>query len=73
MYVTSGKERDAVEREAEAATEAGLPATLVEETPLPYAVEAAVRFEHQAEFHPRKYLLALADKLAPSLSTFSAS
>jgi glycine/D-amino acid oxidase-like deaminating enzyme/nitrite reductase/ring-hydroxylating ferredoxin subunit len=63
-YVTSARDRQRVEQEAEAAIAAGLPATLVEETPLPYAVEAAVRFEHQAEFHPRKYLFALVDKLA---------
>jgi glycine/D-amino acid oxidase-like deaminating enzyme/nitrite reductase/ring-hydroxylating ferredoxin subunit len=62
-YVSSADERDRVEREAEAAIEAGLPATLVEETPLPYPVEAAVRFDHQAEFHPRKYLFALAERL----------
>ncbi len=62
-YVTSADERDQVEREAEAAIEAGLPAELVEETPLPFPVAAAVRFEHQAEFHPRKYLFALAEQL----------
>ena len=62
-YVTSASDRKQVEQEAEAAIEAGLPAELVEETPLPYAVEAAVRFERQAEFHPRKYLFALAEKL----------
>ena len=63
-YVTAASDRKQVEREAQAASEAGLPATLVEETPLPYPVEAAVRFEHQAEFHPRKYLFALAETLA---------
>jgi glycine/D-amino acid oxidase-like deaminating enzyme/nitrite reductase/ring-hydroxylating ferredoxin subunit len=63
-YVTSASDREQVEREAQAAIEAGLPATFVERTPLPYAVEAAVRFDHQAEFHPRKYLFALADRLA---------
>ena len=57
-YVTSG--RSQAEQEAEAAAEAGLPATLVEDVPLPYPVEAAVRFGDQAEFHVRKYLLALA-------------
>jgi glycine/D-amino acid oxidase-like deaminating enzyme/nitrite reductase/ring-hydroxylating ferredoxin subunit len=63
-YVTSASDREQVEREAEAAIAAGLPAELVEETPLPYPVEAAVRFEHQAEFHPRKWLFALAEQLA---------
>ena len=64
VYVTGAGDRKQVEREAQAAIEAGLPATLVERTPLPYAIEAAVRFEHQAELHPRRYLFALADRLA---------
>ena len=63
-YATSADGRRQAEREAEAAVEAGLPARLVQETPLPYPVEAAVRFDHQAELHPRKYLLALAARLA---------
>jgi len=63
-YVTSAEDYQQVEREAEAAVEAGLPADLVEETPLPYPVAAAVRFDRQAEFHPRKYLFALAERLA---------
>jgi glycine/D-amino acid oxidase-like deaminating enzyme/nitrite reductase/ring-hydroxylating ferredoxin subunit len=62
-YVSEGSRRSQVEREVEAAAEAGLPASLVETTPLPYPVEAAVRFDRQAEFHPRKYLLALAGRL----------
>jgi glycine/D-amino acid oxidase-like deaminating enzyme/nitrite reductase/ring-hydroxylating ferredoxin subunit len=63
VYVTSRAKRGQIEQEAEAALEAGLPASLVETTPLPYPVEAAVRFEHQAEFHVRKYLHALAERL----------
>ena len=62
-YVGSASDRDQVEDEARAAIAAGLPATLVEHTPLPYPVAAAVRFDDQAEFHPRKYLLALAERL----------
>ena len=57
--------RDELEREAAAAAAAGLPASLVEETPLPFAVEAAVRFDHQAEFHVSKYLLGLLNGLSP--------
>jgi len=60
-YVTS--KRSDVEDEARAAADAGLPATLVETTPLPYDVAAAVRFDDQAEFHAHKYLLALAAQL----------
>jgi glycine/D-amino acid oxidase-like deaminating enzyme/nitrite reductase/ring-hydroxylating ferredoxin subunit len=63
-YVPEGEDRSHAEVEAEAAAQAGLPARLVDSTPLPYGVEAAVRFDRQAEFHPRKYLLGLADGLA---------
>ncbi|MDW4907258.1 FAD-dependent oxidoreductase [Streptomyces sp. ADMS] len=49
--------------EAEAAREAGLPAEFVTGTDLPFAVAGAVRVSGQAQFHPRKYLLALTDDL----------
>ena len=63
-YVTSAAQRSQAEDEAQAAGEAGLPACLVQTTPLPYEVETAVRFDNQAEFHVRKYLLALVGGLA---------
>ena len=53
--------------------EAGLPASLVETTPLPYPVAAAVRFDDQAEFHARKYLLALAERLRRRRPVFERS
>jgi glycine/D-amino acid oxidase-like deaminating enzyme len=62
-YVLADADRDEAEAEARAAVAAGLPAELVEETPLPYAAAAAVRFDHQAEFHAGKYLGALTDEL----------
>ncbi|GAA2518401.1 FAD-dependent oxidoreductase [Streptomyces levis] len=49
--------------EARAAAEAGLPAEFVTETGLPFEVAGAVRVTGQAQFHPRKYLLALAADL----------
>lgn len=49
--------------EAEAAREAGLPARYTEDTGLPFAVAGAVRVDDQAQFHPRKYLLGLAEDL----------
>jgi glycine/D-amino acid oxidase-like deaminating enzyme/nitrite reductase/ring-hydroxylating ferredoxin subunit len=61
-YVHSPK-RSQIEREARAAAGAGLPATLVESAPLPYATGPAVRFDQQAEFHAQRYLLALAEQL----------
>ena len=62
-YVPEGESAREVEAEHAAAAEAGLPATLVGEGPLPYPIERAVRFGDQAEFHVRKYLLALAERL----------
>ncbi|MFV0127079.1 FAD-dependent oxidoreductase [Streptomyces sp. HMX112] len=62
-YVESSEQVAQVEAEAEAALEAGLPASFVTATGLPFPVAGAVRFEDQAQFHPRKYLLALAADL----------
>jgi glycine/D-amino acid oxidase-like deaminating enzyme/nitrite reductase/ring-hydroxylating ferredoxin subunit len=62
-YVLSESQRRNAEQEAEAAAAVGLPATLVDETPLPYPVAAAVRFEHQGEFDAYRYVAGLAREL----------
>src|SRR5205823_9867436 len=49
-----------IEAEVEAALQLGLPASITDQTDLPYQVPAAVRFENQAMFHPRKYCIGLA-------------
>jgi glycine/D-amino acid oxidase-like deaminating enzyme/nitrite reductase/ring-hydroxylating ferredoxin subunit len=51
---------DALRAEAEAARAAGLDASFVTGTGLPFAVRGAVRVEGQAQFHPLKYLRGLA-------------
>lgn len=53
-----------VEAETEAAIQLGLPASFVKETTLPFPVAGAVKFDNQAQFHVRKYLLHLAKQLA---------
>jgi glycine/D-amino acid oxidase-like deaminating enzyme/nitrite reductase/ring-hydroxylating ferredoxin subunit len=53
-----------IEDEVEAASRAGLAATFTTETDLPWPVAAAVRVGDQAEFHPRRYLLRLAEAVA---------
>ncbi|MFI8962688.1 FAD-dependent oxidoreductase [Streptomyces sp. NPDC053493] len=58
-YVEAAEAADELRAEAEAAREAGLAASVVSDTGLPYGVAAAVRVEDQAQFHPRTYLLAL--------------
>ena len=62
-YTESDDEVAAIRSEVDAARAAGLDASFVEETGLPYRVAGAVRVENQAQFHPRKYLLALAEDL----------
>lgn len=62
-FVESPHHVDEVRAEAEAASEAGLAASYVEGTGPPFAAQAAVRVENQAQFHPRKYLLGLAADL----------
>lgn len=60
-YVTDERRADEIRAEADAAAEAGLDATYVTETELPFPVAAAVRLDDQILFHPRKFLLALAE------------
>ena len=60
VYGESAGEAERIRREVDAAQRLGLPATFVSETPLPYEVAGAIRLDHQAQFHPRKYLLPLA-------------
>lgn len=62
-YAESEAEVQHVRDEADAAREAGLDASFVTDTGLPFPVAGAVRVEDQAQFHPRKYLLALAEDL----------
>ena len=49
--------------EAEAAKSLGLPAYIEEKVPIPIPVKGAVCFYRQAQFHPRKYLLGLAEMI----------
>ncbi len=59
-YTEDPKRVADIEAEVEASRRLGLPASYVETTALPYPVRAAVRFDNQALFHPRKYCLELA-------------
>jgi glycine/D-amino acid oxidase-like deaminating enzyme/nitrite reductase/ring-hydroxylating ferredoxin subunit len=59
-YALRGSRRPELEREADAAARLGLPASFVEDLDLPFPVAGAVRFRGQADFHPYRYLTALA-------------
>lgn len=59
-YVMDPDSRTRILNEVEAAQRLGLPATYTQSTELPYEVAAAIRFDDQALFHPRRFLLSLA-------------
>jgi glycine/D-amino acid oxidase-like deaminating enzyme/nitrite reductase/ring-hydroxylating ferredoxin subunit len=63
VYTESEEYLGQLEAEVEAAQRVGLPASFVEEAPLPFPVVGAMRFEAQAQFHIRKYLLPLAEEV----------
>ena len=60
VFAESQDEVPKLKKEVDAAKRAGLDVALTSETSLPFDVAGAVRLENQAQFHPRKYLLALA-------------
>lgn len=60
-YAQSAGDRQKVQTEAEVAKAIGLPATYLDDVPLPYETFGAVMFDNQAQFHVRKYLLKLAE------------
>ena len=59
-YTTSVVALEDVAEEVEVAQRLGLPASFTNSTELPFEVKGAVRFEGQAQFHPRDYCLGLA-------------
>lgn len=53
-----------INKEVKAAVELGIRADYIEKIPFDIPIKAGVRFPGQAQFHPRKYLLALANQIA---------
>lgn len=51
-YAESARQLDQVRAEVDAAAEAGLPASFVTDTGLPYPILGACRVDNQAQFHP---------------------
>lgn len=59
VYDRGGEDAERLEAEYETTTALGLPASLVEETGLPFEVSSALEFSGQAYFHPVRYCRAL--------------
>lgn len=64
VYTQQDQLIDQIGREVEAASSLGIKATYLTKTPLPLKVKAVERFENQAQFHPRKYLLELSKEIS---------
>lgn len=62
-YLYSTQDGDGLREEARAAQELGLPAEFTTETSLPFGVKGAVRLEGQAQFHPLRFLKAIAEQV----------
>jgi glycine/D-amino acid oxidase-like deaminating enzyme/nitrite reductase/ring-hydroxylating ferredoxin subunit len=63
-YAETDAEIEGLEEELQAMRDAGMKAKLCRTTPLPFPVKAAIKVEAQAQFHPREYLVGLADRVA---------
>lgn len=60
VFAKSEDDVESLRAEAKAAQRLGLPATFTRSTDAPFDVAGALRFDEQAQFHPRKYLQAIA-------------
>jgi glycine/D-amino acid oxidase-like deaminating enzyme/nitrite reductase/ring-hydroxylating ferredoxin subunit len=63
LYSEREADLDVITRELDAARRAGLDACFTRQVPVPFATAGAMRIEHQAQFHPRAFLLPLAERI----------
>jgi hypothetical protein len=63
IYTESAEKVDEIKKEFKAAKELGLPVFYSEEVPLPFKTCPALKYDNQAQFHPRKYLLTLSEDI----------
>ncbi len=63
LYTKTVEGAEQLERERTAAKRAGIKASIVYETELPFPVKMALKYENQAQFHPLKFLKGMIDEL----------
>jgi len=63
VYTVDPAERDDIRAEAEIAARLGLATEFADEAPVGFANAGAVRYRNQIQFHPRRYLLPLAQAI----------
>lgn len=64
VYTQSDNKIQKIQDELKTVEKIGIKASYVEEIPLPFPIKGAIRFDSQAQFHPRKFLLPLAKKIS---------
>ena len=64
VYTTVEDEVPEIEKEVEVVNKLGKNAKLVSNIDLPMKIKAAIEFDGQAQFHPRKYMLGLANVIS---------
>ncbi len=60
IYTQLDEYIEKIQDEVNAASKIGIKASFTDVLPLPFNIKAALCFENQAQFHPRKYILPLA-------------
>ncbi|NLO37954.1 MAG: FAD-dependent oxidoreductase [Ruminiclostridium sp.] len=63
VYTQQDKNVKKIEKEIKTASELGIKASWVDEIPFPITIKGGMKFEDQAQFHPRKFLIPLAEKV----------
>lgn len=63
IYSEYPADTDTIKREFKAAKQLGLPVSYTEDMPLPFKKVPNLKYDNQAQFHPRKYLLGLTKSL----------
>lgn len=63
VYTLQEKYVNKIQKEVEAAASVGIKASYLSKIPLPFKIMGAMKFENQAQFHVRKFLLALAKEI----------
>ena len=63
VYTVKQDEVIDIEKEVDAVRKIGKDAKLVTKTELPFKTKAAIEFDKQAQFHPRKYMIGLAKSI----------
>lgn len=69
-FTYSLHDRARIEKEVDAVNRLGLKADFTRTLPLPFPVAGAIRFENQAQFHPLKFILGIAEGLHIYENTF---